>query len=318
MPRPRSLEMNLGSASRKRLSYGGERVGIDSAALGIPEVVIIGHYHYSRSRQPLQEHLHKDAFEVSVLESGTQTYVIGPTRHIMTGGDVFITQPAEIHSTGAEPENKGHMFWVQFRTLKTGESFLGLSPQDSRSLMRRFESLRSHRFRNGKLLIPTFERIFAAYDDKHNPLRTANLRNLLLRLALDIIAVAEHQVEPSNTVGIRNAIHHIEQNRTVLPTVAQLAKIAGMSESYFKIMFKRETGIPPVEYAMWRRIETAKHLLSTSSVPVTRLAMDLGFATSQHFATAFKRLIGITPRAFRQGQITPKLTPHRQTKSRKK
>jgi AraC-like DNA-binding protein len=279
-------------------------VGIDSAALGIPEVVLIGHYHYSRSRRPLQLHLHKEAFEVSVLKSGTQTYVIGDNRYQMTGGDVFITQPGEIHSTGTEPENKGHMYWVQFRSIKEGSSFLGLTSQESHSLMRRFHSLRTHQFQNGELLTPTFERIFSAYDDKHNPLRIANLRNHLLRLALDIISIAEHQVTHPHLAGVQKAIRHIENNLATVPTVEQLARLAGMSESYFKIMFKKETGIPPVEYAMWRRMETAKQLLSTSRVPVTRLAVDLGFASSQHFATAFKRLTGLTPRAFRQRTVT--------------
>jgi len=282
-----------------------DRIVLEFASLGITEVALLGRYNYQHAHPALKPHIHKNIFEICLLEHGTQTYVVGPTSYHLSGGDVFITRPGEVHGTGLEPENKGSLYWLELRIDEKERSFLGLTPQESRTLKRRFLTLSGRHFRNGSSLIPTFERILAAYAGKHNPLRIADVRNLVLRLVLDIIALAEHWSAPPSTIGIQNAIRHIEQNPTLSPGIAQLARIAHMSESYFKVSFRKEAGMPPGEYAMMRRIESAKQLLRSSNQPVTRLAMDLGFATSQHFATVFKRMTGLTPKAFRQRSYLP-------------
>lgn len=282
-----------------------DRVTVEFASIGIPEIVMLGRYDYSRAHAPLRAHRHQEIFEVCMLERGSQTYVADSTRYDLAGGDMFITKPRETHGTGGEPENKGRLYWMEFRNAKTGQSFLGLTPKESDVLMRRFMALTSRQFRNGHFLAATFERILLARTDVDNPLQTANVKNLLLRLVLDIIAIAEHHLSRPFSVGVQRAVRHIEQNKGAIPGVPQLAQVASMSESYFKVVFKRETGMPPVEYAIWRRVEWAKHLLRTTDRPITRIAMDLGFATSQHFATVFKRLGNLTPRSYRQRSRLP-------------
>ena len=78
-----------------------------------------------------------------------------------------------------------------------------------------------------------------------------------------------------------------------------MAAAANTSESYLKVHFKREVGMTPMEYLMWLRIEKAKRALREAYAPITELALQSGFATSQHFATVFKRLTGHTPRDYR-------------------
>ena len=276
-----------------------DRVTSGFASLGIPEVVLLGRYHYSRARAPLRPHVHPNMIEVCLLESGAQTYVVNATRYDLTGGDVFITLPDEIHGTGEEPESRGRLYWLEFKALRPGQSFLGLSPRESTILLQRFLKLRSRHFRGGERLAATFERILSACADHQNPLQKAEVRNLLLRQVLDIIHVAEQQDARPYGIGIQRAIREIE-TRIAWPTLPQLAQAAGMSPSYFKVTFKQETGLSPIEYAMWRRIEKAKQLLRTSGQPITRIAVELGFKTSQHFATVFKRLTSLSPKAFRQ------------------
>ena len=277
-----------------------DRLIIDFHAEHIDEVPLLGCYHYARAHAPLLPHRHPSVFEVCLLEGGTQTYFVGPTRYDLTGGDVFLTQPGETHGTGGEPEHKGLLYWLQFCQVGPGRSFLGLTPAESQKLLRRFASLPLRHFHKGHMLSPTFERILRAHAQEHDPLRAANVRNLLLRLVLDILAVAERHEAMPYSAGVTRAIRHIEHYFGEPVTVAQLAQIAGMSESHFKAMFRRETGVPPIEYLQWRRIEHAKHVLRSADLSITRIALDGGFATNQHFATVFKRLTGLTPRAFRR------------------
>ena len=277
-----------------------DRLTIDFSGMDLPEIVMAGKYDYHHAHPPLRPHMHLDIFEICMLERGAQSYFVGPTRYDLTGGDVFITKPGEIHGTGREPENKGRLYWIEFKCIPLGQSFLGLAPQESQVIMHRLQVLPERHFRNGDILAPTFERIFSAHGAKHNPLQITDVRTHLLRLILDVLAITGRKRGHPHSIGVQKAICYIEQNPASPPSATQLAQVAGMSESYFKVTFKKETGMPPGEYANWRRMEMAKHLLRLSAYPITRLAVDLGFATSQHFATVFKRLIGVSPKTFRQ------------------
>jgi len=48
------------------------------------------------------------------------------------------------------------------------------------------------------------------------------------------------------------------------------------------------------------RIDRAKQYLQQKTIPITTLAMELGFSSSQHFAAVFKRRTGTTPRTYAQ------------------
>ena len=77
--------------------------------------------------------------------------------------------------------------------------------------------------------------------------------------------------------------------------------MAGLSLSRLKARFKKETGVSPANFIMLRRIEGAKELLDRTDKNITDVAFELGFSSSQYFATAFKRYTGMTPKEFRGG-----------------
>lgn len=79
--------------------------------------------------------------------------------------------------------------------------------------------------------------------------------------------------------------------------VDELASLLKMSTGYFKAWFKSKSGMPPKEHINRLRIERAKvSLLWQNSV--TKVAFDLGFSSSQYFATTFKKFTGHTPKAY--------------------
>jgi len=81
----------------------------------------------------------------------------------------------------------------------------------------------------------------------------------------------------------------------------ELAAIGGVSVPHFIEVFRAAMGQSPHQYLLRRRMEIARQMLATTDRPITEIAMDLGFSSSQHFATAFRHTHGITPRALRKG-----------------
>jgi AraC family transcriptional regulator len=87
-----------------------------------------------------------------------------------------------------------------------------------------------------------------------------------------------------------------------------LADLVGLSPFHLCRAFVCSTGLPPHKWRLRRRIERAERQLELTDRPVTDIALDLGFATSQHFAAAFKRATSVSPstyRASRRGDKAP-------------
>jgi len=59
-------------------------------------------------------------------------------------------------------------------------------------------------------------------------------------------------------------------------------------------------GEPPHRYFSARRMERAKILLAALDIPITKVALDLGFSTTSSFSAAFHRVTGQTPTNYRR------------------
>jgi AraC-like DNA-binding protein len=87
-------------------------------------------------------------------------------------------------------------------------------------------------------------------------------------------------------------------------TVEEMAALVGLGITAFSEKVKSYTGFSPLNYLINIRISEAIKLLKRRDVHVTDIALDVGFYSSQHFATTFKKLTGYTPSEFRKKHIT--------------
>jgi len=80
----------------------------------------------------------------------------------------------------------------------------------------------------------------------------------------------------------------------------ELAKAAAMSHTTFVVRFKTVAGVPPLTYLLDWRMRLAEHALRTESVPVSALALSLGYTSESAFSNAFKRTVGMSPKRYRE------------------
>jgi AraC-like DNA-binding protein len=86
-------------------------------------------------------------------------------------------------------------------------------------------------------------------------------------------------------------------------TVEEMAALVGLGTTAFSEKVKNFTGFSPLNYLINIRISEAIKLLKRQNVNVTDIALDIGFYSSQHFATTFKKFTGYTPSEFRKKNI---------------
>jgi AraC family transcriptional regulator len=79
----------------------------------------------------------------------------------------------------------------------------------------------------------------------------------------------------------------------------ELADSAHLSEFHFLRAFKRAVGLSPHQYITTRRMERAKALLTTTELPISEIAWQVGFSNTSHFTSYFRKHTGVTPGSFR-------------------
>ncbi len=89
---------------------------------------------------------------------------------------------------------------------------------------------------------------------------------------------------------------HIHENIRV----SQVATHLGYNEKYLSTLFTAMTGESIKHYILVQKMEIAKRQLTNTNVPITAIAANMGFSDSHNFSTAFKKIVGMSPREYRK------------------
>lgn len=98
------------------------------------------------------------------------------------------------------------------------------------------------------------------------------------------------------------AIHSSPGAKWTLPS---LAEKAGMSRSTFAQQFKATVGSSPVEYLTHWRMLLAGSRLRDNTESVSVIALSLGYESEAAFSTAFRRVMGCSPRRHSRAAANP-------------
>lgn len=99
---------------------------------------------------------------------------------------------------------------------------------------------------------------------------------------------------------LKLVISHIEDNLESELPLAEIAKVAGVSVSHLKTLFRRSTGTPVHQYILRRRVERAKMLLQDERLSIAQIAFATGFAHQSHLARHMRKILGVTPAVARR------------------
>ncbi|MFC6296303.1 helix-turn-helix domain-containing protein [Pseudomonas sp. CCM 7893] len=98
----------------------------------------------------------------------------------------------------------------------------------------------------------------------------------------------------------RQLVEYIDQQLAEPISLGQLAGMCALSEYHFARMFRESFGLPPHQYLLARRVNRARELLRSSSLPLSEIALACGFSSASHFTNRFRQAMGATPGEYRQ------------------
>jgi AraC family transcriptional regulator, regulatory protein of adaptative response / methylated-DNA-[protein]-cysteine methyltransferase len=106
-----------------------------------------------------------------------------------------------------------------------------------------------------------------------------------------------HDVHASTIAGICRVIERSSE----APSLASLARRAGLSVYHFHRVFKKITGLTPRAYRDAYRTRRVRHELRNRSKTVTEAIYDAGFNSGGRFYAASNQVLGMTPKDYRAG-----------------
>lgn len=243
---------------------------------------------------------------------GRFDWIIDKQHHILYPGDLAIILPGQ--SFGGEKDlfDIGTIAWMHIE-LKQADS-------DNKIALGKWSRISDHEFKTIERLLlinncPVLSevkeagRLFQTIQDEfvNQEIGYATRINQLID-ELFILTARQLTRQNNSRRDFPQTFMKLEQslreNLSHQWTVEEMSALVGLGTTAFSEKVKNYTGFSPLNYLINIRISEAIKLLKRPEVHVTDIALDVGFYSSQHFATTFKKLTGYTPSDFRKKNIS--------------
>ena len=118
---------------------------------------------------------------------------------------------------------------------------------------------------------------------------------------LIITAATEHRRVQQATVSTAEKIKdYIDSGLAYNVSLDDIAQHFYLNKSYIISIFSTKYGFTPKQYILERKMQAARTMLEENLYSVSEIADVLNFSSSQHFSSAFKKKVGVSPDEYRR------------------
>ncbi|HEX6168823.1 MAG TPA: AraC family transcriptional regulator [Chitinophagaceae bacterium] len=252
-----------------------------------------------------------DYFRYYYVNDGRFDWVIDEKHYVLFPGDLAVILPGQ--SFGGEKDflDIGTISWMHLEL----EQF----EKNGKIAMGKWSRLSDHECKTiGRILLqnncPILSEVKEVGDLFHN------MQNEFINQEIGYVSSVNQLIDQLFILTARQLTHQnnsrrdfpqtfmkleqsLRENLSHQWTLEEMAALVGLGTTAFSEKVKNYTGFSPLNYLINIRITEAIKLLKRPDVHVTDIALDVGFYSSQHFATTFKKLTGYTPSDFRKKNI---------------
>jgi AraC-like DNA-binding protein len=262
-------------------------------------------------QEPYGLHGHEFA-ELVIITAGHGLHVTGRERWPLAAGDVFVISGRRLHAY----QNLDNLQLVNlmFRPHQLKMELLDLSSLPGYHALFVIEPAahKDHPFRSRLHLSPQELGIVMGLVDQLDRELKSRARGfglmakvLFLQIMVQISRCHDRQdaIDSRALQRIAESLSHLEIHFASPALLDELAHQAGMSKRSFLRAFRAATGRTPIDYLIQLRINRAATLLRNSQDPITEIAFRAGFNDSNYFSRQFRKLTGVSPRAYRHQHL---------------
>lgn len=228
---------------------------------------------------------------IAYCKSGEATYRFNGNEIDIKKGDLLFFPKGLVRSAFANPANPWSFYTITFDILFHNDK--------SHELFDRFDYvIRSPHLYRLSALFAEFNQVWTG---KRNGF-TIKCKSIIMDILYSIIKEQDRSVHgTAHYNAIEQTTNLILANYKDHFSIEDLAKLAGLSSSHFRLLFKKITGMTAVQYQNHIRIYKAKDLLMSGECNVTEAALSVGFQDIYYFSRLFKKLTSEAPSYYIRG-----------------
>ncbi|HEU4742009.1 MAG TPA: AraC family transcriptional regulator [Meiothermus sp.] len=250
------------------------------------------HAHYVTHEFARHSH---DFFVVGMVTRGVEAFRLEGSIRYAPAGSVVVIHPGQVH-TGYAVQREGweyRMFYPSVGWVREVAESIGLGeelPRISDAVLDDLEVA-------GKL-----EQAHRVSMSGNNPLAGETLLSEAMGLLLGRYGRGLNPPQRSlPKAAVIQAVNYLRREVSQPVTLEELSRVSGLSRFHLVRAFRQHTGLPPHLYQLQLRIEEAKVRLRGPE-SLAQIALEVGFTDQAHFTKAFKRIVGVTPGAYRNAR----------------
>ncbi|MFD0679130.1 MULTISPECIES: helix-turn-helix domain-containing protein [unclassified Paenibacillus] len=265
-------------------------------------------YRGTKSTQTeLPDHIH-DWYELVYVYSGAGTLFIDQTIYDMRQGDLFAIPGNTIHRALPDKDDPVTSTAIFFSPILVQHASFG----DSFSYLHCFEQQRKQKNYKFELMQQQQQDLELSIELIHHEIQASSLgyRQAIVLQLQTILLLLNRQTGPNDgqnavdsSIGpnwMKEILLYIDDHLFNDIGLSTVSRKASVTPAHFSRVFKQTIGMNLTEYIMTKRIIRAKELLNITDHNISLIAEMCGFETLPHFHRMFKRVLGITPAAYRR------------------
>ena len=255
------------------------------------EPQLLGIYHWNEGLRSM--HLHEDRLELNFILSGNGTQVVDGELFNTQAGDVLICNSGALHDDSLMANSQINAWCLAVTNFKLPD--LPVNQLVTKNFSPRIpcQSVAD----NLAQLYPMIHH----YAQQKNGYSIANtLARAVVLIVYKNFQSSSVAVSKENNFIVEKTRRYIQDHYAENLTVKSLAEMVNANEFYLSHAFKKITHYSPQQYILRRRIGKAQCLLIYTSLPLTEIAARVGYDDSNYFSRVFKKIVGMSPRLYRQ------------------
>lgn len=246
-----------------------------------------------RIQRPI--HLHTDLTELLFVYQGEGEYICDGYTYPIHPGDFLLYNQGNMHEVQSASEREIGTWCFGIADLHLE----GLAPGAMTDPIHGFVRPSIYPFHEiNALCHMIYEGLSIA--QPYGAVMTQYLFLSLLMIAVHCPADARNEQQDSNAVLAARIRQYISLHYTEQLTLQSIAEALNMSPYYAAHIFKRETGLSPIQFMINCRIGEAQSLLIASDYSATQISTMVGYDSINHFSAIFKKHVGMAPIQYRK------------------
>jgi AraC-like DNA-binding protein len=214
------------------------------------------------------------------IEIDNQTYELH-------GEEAFCIPRGKKHRYYADEKDPWNIFWFHVKGDNVG--FYPLTNCEIITLTSRHSNSR---------LLYLFDVLFTVLNQNYT-LGNFIYMSQILQLILSEVYFREKKDETSTgNKHLTTIIRYMYKHITKQLTLADLSREFELSKSYINIIFNNYTSRSPIDFFIDLKMQEACKLLKSTNMFVKEVSAELGYDDPYYFSRIFKKIIGMSPRAY--------------------